>query len=245
MRSVCVEVDAGQSGLDGVAQAPQVVAGHGGRKLLKELVGIARPHRGEGRAGDVVFPRLVGDLPDDGRPRHFQPRADGVHSAGFAGFHHVVHGLIEEPRAIFEGQHFLPGRETALEGEASQQAFAHAMHRADERLRGPFRERGLAGGDEAFPHPVLEFTGRLHGEGGADDALRLRNAGHQGAFEFLNEPPRLAAAGAGADERDVGEILHRLARLRGRGQAPAASATAARPAFADCQRRWSSASSTS
>ena len=56
--------------------------------------------------------------------------------------------------------------------------------------------------------PVAQFGGGLDGERRPDDPGRIDALRDQHPFEFLGQPPGLAAAGPGADERDVGEVGH-------------------------------------
>ncbi len=178
------------------------------REKGQQIMGALFSHGGQGLRGDVVAAGRIGQLFHRLLPLvQAQPGGGGIHGAHRGGVQHVVQRLVEQQIAVLHGHHVELGGEAQLEGKALQQPLAHAVHRAQQRLGHLLGQLGIAAGNQALAHPVLQLAGRLHGEGGADHAGGGDTVLHQRALQLFSQPIGLAAARAGADKGDVGELL--------------------------------------
>ena len=132
---------------------------------------------------------------------------EGVHFADAVERQDVIEGLIEEPGAVVDAHHVHLRRQAEFESEPLEQAFADAVHGPDERLRRAFGQFDATAGDQAVADAFTQLRSGLDGERRPHDALRGDVAVDQRPFEFLGQSIGLAAAGPGADERDMAPVV--------------------------------------
>ena len=171
-------------------------------KVCEQCVRARATHRKQRGAANVVVARAIGDLadlilPSAGR----QARGETVHCAHVRQIGDLVQRLMEQA-AVFHAEHVQFRRQPQFERESLQQALANAVHGTEQRLRHLFGELRAAAADQSFAHAIVQFAGRFHRERRADHTGRTY-ALNQCAFQFFRQAIRLAAARAGADERDV------------------------------------------
>ena len=182
------------------------------REEGEEGSSIALAHRAQGRRVDVVFAGLVGDVLDDRLPGRQTTVGDAeavresVHFADAVQRKDVIESLIEEPRAVVDAHHVHLRRQAEFEREPLEQALADAVHGPDERLRRALGQLNPTCGDQTIADPLTQLRSGLDGERGPHDALRGDVAVDKRPFEFPGQSIGLAAAGPGADERDMAPI---------------------------------------
>ena len=210
LRALCrvrLEVDAGQRVVHGAEQLGLGIAAGWIREMREQRIGVVGAHLHQCLRRDVVAAGGVGELFDHAEPvGHSQAAGDAVQGGDAVAVEHLVDGLVEEVGRVVEAHDVQLRRQAELEGESLQQSFAHAVHGADEGLADLLLEGVVAVVDQALAHLLLDLGRRLDGEGRGHHAARARAAGRQRLLEVLGEVVGLAAAGAGAGERDVGEL---------------------------------------
>src|SRR5690606_556215 len=90
--------------------------------------------------------------------------------------------------------------------EAAEEPLRHAVHGADQRLRGLLGERDEAALDQPLSDPLAKLSRGLDRERRANHACRRDPVADARVLELLGQPVCLAAARAGADEEHMREV---------------------------------------